>query len=412
MIKKFLEEFDLKKGVSLFEEGGNKTDIETLMFFGKEIKKYTNEFWTAKQRQANSIHEISYRACFKPQLPNFFINKLTKEGDYIYDPFLGRGTTIIEGALLNRQVIGNDINPLSIVLSEGRFLIPDFQKFEEYLDNIPLNINEKAEIDLSMFYHSDTEGEIVSLKKYLEHKTNNNNLNDFDKWLRMVATNRLTGHSKGFFSVYTMPPNQAVTSERQIKINEKYNQIPEYRNVKSIILKKTKDLIKDLNASVIKRLKNIHKTALFLNSDARLTNPIPDNFIQLTVTSPPFLDVIQYADDNWLRCWFNNINSEEIDKKITMSKTIKQWESVMQDVFYELFRITKAGGFVAFEVGEIKNGKIKLEDHVLPLGIKASFEPVAIIINEQVFTKTANIWGVSNNNKGTNTNRIVLFKKG
>lgn len=411
MIKKFLEEFDLKKEVSLFDEDGSKTDIETLLFFGQEIKKYTNEFWTAKQRQANSIHEISYRACFKPQLPNFFITKLTKEGDYVYDPFLGRGTTIIEGALLNRQVIGNDINPLSIILSEGRFLIPEFQKFEEYLDNIPLNINEKAEIDLSMFYHSETEGEIVSLKKYLEHNTKNNQLNDFDKWIRMVATNRLTGHSKGFFSVYTMPPNQAVTSERQIKINKKYNQTPEYRNVKKIILKKTKDLIKDLKASDIQRLKNIHKTAIFLNSDASLTNEIPDNFIQLTVTSPPFLDVIQYAADNWLRCWFNNINSEEISKKITMSKTIEQWELVMQNVFYELFRITKHSGFVAFEVGEVRSGKIKLEEHVLPLGIKAGFEPVAFIINEQVFTKTANIWGVSNNSKGTNTNRIVLFKK-
>jgi len=30
-------------------------------------------------------------------------------------------------------------------------------------------------------------------------------------WVRMVALGRLTGHSPGFFSVYTLPPNQAVT---------------------------------------------------------------------------------------------------------------------------------------------------------------------------------------------------------
>jgi len=75
------------------------------------------EFWTAKQRQANKLHEISYRACFKPQLPRFFIEKYTKEGDIVYDPFLGRGTTIIEAALLGRNVIGNDINPLSKILT-------------------------------------------------------------------------------------------------------------------------------------------------------------------------------------------------------------------------------------------------------------------------------------------------------
>jgi len=38
---------------------------------------FVNEFWTAGQRQAHSIHEVSYRACFKPQLPRFFIDRLS-----------------------------------------------------------------------------------------------------------------------------------------------------------------------------------------------------------------------------------------------------------------------------------------------------------------------------------------------
>lgn len=40
------------------------------------VPTYVNEFWTARQRQANPLHEISYRACFKPQLPRFFIERL------------------------------------------------------------------------------------------------------------------------------------------------------------------------------------------------------------------------------------------------------------------------------------------------------------------------------------------------
>ena len=52
-----------------------------------EIPQYIDEFWTAQQRQAHSLHEISYRACFKPQLPHFFITHLTKENDVVYDPF-------------------------------------------------------------------------------------------------------------------------------------------------------------------------------------------------------------------------------------------------------------------------------------------------------------------------------------
>src|SRR5216684_2410741 len=54
-----------------------------------EVPAFVNEFWTAKQRQASSLHEVSYRACFKPQLPRFFIERLTQPGEVIYDPFMG-----------------------------------------------------------------------------------------------------------------------------------------------------------------------------------------------------------------------------------------------------------------------------------------------------------------------------------
>ena len=67
------------------------------------IPYLVNEFWTAGQRQAHSIHEVSYRACFKPQLPEFFIERLTSLGDAVYDPFMGRGTTPVQAALMGRR---------------------------------------------------------------------------------------------------------------------------------------------------------------------------------------------------------------------------------------------------------------------------------------------------------------------
>ena len=78
-----------------------------------EVPTYVNEFWTSKQRAAHSLHEISYRACFKPQLPRFFIQRLTAPGDTVYDPFMGRGTTLLEAALMARTPIGCDVNSLS-----------------------------------------------------------------------------------------------------------------------------------------------------------------------------------------------------------------------------------------------------------------------------------------------------------
>ncbi len=59
----------------------------------------------------------------------------------------------------------------------------------------------------------------------------------------------------------------------------------------------------------------------------------------------------------------------------------------------------------------MRNGTLRLEDIVVPAGLAAGLAPVAVLVNEQVFTKTANIWGVANNRRGTNTNRIVLFTR-
>ncbi len=410
---RYIEKFTFKdQNISLFGYDSS-TKVEYVEINKMKIPRFINEFWTSRQRQASPLHEVSYRACFKPQLPRFFINLLTEEKDTVtvYDPFSGRGTTVIEAGILGRNIISNDINPLSRILTMPRFFVPDIDAVIERLDKIPYDKSARADIDLSMFYHIDTETEIVSLKNYLKQRSCEGKEDSLDSWIRMVATNRLTGHSPGFFSVYTLPPNQAVTPERQLIINAKRNQKPEYRNTKKLIIKKSKSLIKNLEKAEIKNLNNAGKTGLFLIKDARNTSEIPDESVSLTVTSPPFLDVVQYDKDNWLRCWFNDIDAEEIANNITMSRTIEEWSSVMQDVFKELYRITKKGGWVAFEVGEVKGGKIKLDEYVVPLGINAGFSCAGILVNRQEFTKTSNIWGVKNNKSGTNTNRIVLFTK-
>ena len=388
------------------------TTVEEIDVAGQSIPRFIGEFWTSQQRQALSLHEVSYRACFKPQLPRFFIEYLTNEGDIVYDPFSGRGTTVLEAGLLGRKVIANDVNPLSAILSKPRFFPPELQELMKRMDSIPMNEKAEADIDLSMFYHPKKEGEIVSLKEYLNERYENGTEDYIDRWIRMVATNRLTGHSKGFFSVYTLPPNQAVSADSQRKINSKMQQKPEQRDTRVIMYKKSRTLLSGVTQDDRKKLERSGETARFLTVDARETKTITSNTIQLTVTSPPFLDIVDYVQDNWLRCWFNSLDAEETAKKITLSRTMEEWSAVMFGVFRELYRITKPRGFVAFEVGEVRNKQVRLDEHVVPLGVKAGFSCVGIMINEQHFTKTSNIWGIDNNEKGTNSNRIVIFRKG
>lgn len=58
-----------------------------------------------------------------------------------------------------------------------------------------------------------------------------------------------------------------------------------------------------------------------------------------------------------------------------------------------------------------RRGTVRLEEAAAPLGVAQGLDCTVILINSQRFTKTAKIWGVANNRLGTNSNRIVLFRK-
>ena len=394
-----IKNMDILDYLSAFNRIGKKTEIHQ----ENNLTYYVNDYWTASQRQSNRLHEISYRACFKAELPNFFIETLTQEGDVVYDPFMGRGTTVLQAALTNRIAVGNDINPLSKMLLRPRLSPPLLADIAKRLDLIDWSKVWEVDEELLVFYHPKTLNDIYTLKHwFINREAETGFLDSVDDWIRMVALNRLTGHSSGFFSVYTLPPNQAVTADRQKKINNRRNQIPDERDVRSIILKKSKMLMSQCMGFAC-------KNALLGASPADKTDFIEDSFVDLVVTSPPFLDIVNYAQDNWLRCWFVGIDADNVP--ISMCKTVEKWTEFTSRTLKELSRVVKRGGYIAYEVGEVRNGSVLLEKYVAKAASNFPLEILGVMVNQQNFTKTANCWGVKNNNKGTNSNRIVLMRR-
>jgi hypothetical protein len=367
------------------------------------INYLINEFWTARQRQAHSIHEVSYRACFKPQLPEFFIQRLTKRTDAVYDPFMGRGTTPVQAGLMGRRPVGNDINPLSVLITRPRLRPPALPDIARRLGQVPWDSGTIDNTDLLVFYSEKTLKHICALRNWLlERAPLGGNADPVDDWIRMVAINRLTGHSPGFFSVYTLPPNQAVSVHSQKKINEQRHQTPVDRDVIKLILKKSRSLLSDGSMPP-------HPDAILTTSTAQSTPDIRDESVTLVVTSPPFLDIVQYAEDNWLRSWFAGIDVTSV--AIAHHRTETAWQNMVRATLGELARVVRPGGHVAFEVGEVRNGKVLLERLVWEAAEELPFERLFVMVNQQEFTKTANCWGVQNNAKGTNTNRIVVLRR-
>jgi hypothetical protein len=90
---------------------------------------------------------------------------------------------------------------------------------------------------------------------------------------------------------------------------------------------------------------------------------------------------------------------------------VEKWQTMVRSTLAELARVVRPSGHVAFEVGEVRNGQLLLEREVWDAAGGLPYERLFVMVNRQEFTKTANCWGVRNNTKGTNTNRIVVLRR-
>lgn len=79
----------------------------------------TSTVWSFPNRGDWATHSGKYRGNWSPYIPRNIILRYSKEGDTVLDQFAGSGTTLVEAKLLNRNIIGIDINPTALKLCRG-----------------------------------------------------------------------------------------------------------------------------------------------------------------------------------------------------------------------------------------------------------------------------------------------------
>lgn len=84
----------------------------------KKIKKWEpddfelemNTVWSFPNRGDWATHDAKWRGNWSPYIPRNLMLRYSKEGDLVLDQFAGGGTTLVEAKLLNRNIIGVDVN--------------------------------------------------------------------------------------------------------------------------------------------------------------------------------------------------------------------------------------------------------------------------------------------------------------
>ena len=82
----------------------------------------TDSLWIMDKRDKSGAHSAGYWGNFIPQIPNQFLRRYTKKDEWVLDPFLGSGTTLIECKRLGRNGIGIELNDEVVKLAKANLV--------------------------------------------------------------------------------------------------------------------------------------------------------------------------------------------------------------------------------------------------------------------------------------------------
>jgi len=106
--------------------------VEAPGFYTDEV-----ELWSPESRGSHSLHYgLFYPDAFPAELPSYFINKYTKRGETVLDPFCGAGTAALEAVINGRAILASDLSPFAIRAARARLMPADITEVTLWLQMV------------------------------------------------------------------------------------------------------------------------------------------------------------------------------------------------------------------------------------------------------------------------------------
>jgi hypothetical protein len=253
--------------------------------------------------ERHRFHSICpYFAMFPESFVRRNVLAWSKRDDVILDPFSGRGTTVLESLLNCRKGVGCDTNPVAVCLSKAKADPPTLHEVLERLNVLERASNrfttKAAELSDEFFtlcFHEMTLRQLLFLKRRLDWRDDRT-----DCFIGALALGCLHGESHRTELCFSnrMPRTISTKPAYSVRWWREKGCVPPERDVFSILRAcaayRYQAPIPQIKGRVVEG--DVRRASTLLRSYKEK--------VKLVITSPPYLDITDYHEDQWLRLWF------------------------------------------------------------------------------------------------------------
>lgn len=294
-----------------------------------------------------------WRGQFSPMFIELLLNEYSKPNDIVLDPFAGSGTTLFESANKNLTCFGAEINPSAVLMSKTAQFV-----------NVPIeerrNLGNQAKIILD---------NIIKL-------------NSWDLFSSLEITeNDNSDEVKSMDELFSEMLNE---TDNYLILNILANAFVRYKKYRKANGKEDMEKALGEHLKIVNNLPFIDKECFLFHTDSRKI-PLSDNTVNLIITSPPYINVFNYHQNNRPQMELLGWDLLEVAKSEMGSNrkhrqnrflTAIQYSMDIFDTLLEMNRLLKENGRMIIIVGReskirgvsLKNGRL-----VAGLAIGAGF---------------------------------------
>jgi len=297
--------------------------------------------WAAKSDKTfSSLHQLSpYIGKLKPNIARELIATYTRPGQLVVDPFCGSGTVPLEAYLTGREVVASDSNPYAFVLTKAKLSPPpslddalcQLEKVYEKSTRRSDDSFSEAPGWVRSFFHPDSFRELI---KFADECIASRS------WFLLGCLLGILHHQRPGFLSY--PSSHLVPYLRDKKYPKSdFPEMYEYRALMPRMRAKITRAFK--NSGEVPALPSVVKKS----SIEGLVLPAT---VDAIITSPPYMNALDYRRDNRLRLWILDRNTQNYSTEPT--DKAKGLETMVSSLVKHALNSLKPGGIVILVVGE------------------------------------------------------------